>query len=205
MSHINRLLGFKNLKEDFLNELLILKATVHSKFGEDEKAFEIYEGLTTKKVEELHEIYHNIGRILIKSNRNEEGLKYLNEAIRIQLKLQSPETTHTLDHIGQLYKDQGNYREALIYFENAIINARQFNQLKELSELYSILLEIFKLSGSIANFEKYIVNLINDIDMSLVKSKFSSKLILVLNSYLLSTSQIERCMTLTNSFLKASE
>jgi tetratricopeptide (TPR) repeat protein len=205
MDYINKLLKSKNLKEEFLNELFILEAAIYSRLGEDEKALNIYENLKTKKIEDLHIIYHNIGRILTKLSRNEEGMKYLNEAIRIQLKLQSPETTMTLFHMGQLYGEQGNYKESAIYFENALINARQFNQLRELSGLYKSLLEVCVLLNSINSFEKYIDNLVNDIEKNIGKSRIAARLILILNNYLLTTSQIKRCIDLTDSLLKAPE
>lgn len=129
-------MDYYNLAEDFtvkefgqssnkLTPIYINKGIIFSVLGDLVKAQDYYEkALSLLKIHQdsrwLSQTYNNLGILLYKKNNYSESLNYYLRTLNIKKKENFPNTSSTINNIGNCYKKLGKYEEADYYFKLSI-------------------------------------------------------------------------------------
>lgn len=147
-------------------ELLGLKAGAYQKKGEYDRAHDITKkekDLADKIDEEkyLGQVYHDLGTVLTRKGKLEEGKSYLEDAIELREKNdEKHELYKSLNNLAIVHKDLGNHKKSKEYFEKASDVVKQNNLISEMSGILNnvgyIYSEMGLIDDSIENYEESI-------------------------------------------------
>ena len=102
---------------DYVDGFINLGTVYHkSKLYEDAKLmFDKSLAFETISDDSKHNVYNNLGVLLIDMNKNEEAIEILKKAIIL-----NDRTPESYNNIGNAYRNIKKYKESLVYFEKAI-------------------------------------------------------------------------------------
>jgi tetratricopeptide (TPR) repeat protein len=147
------------LREDLTNAM-VLKAGILIELKKYEESISIYETLIGNDYDNIYIIQNNMAYALKCLGRLNDSIQYFTDSINNQIKAPSPDTTLSLTGIASAYRDAGNYKTSIKFYEYAVKNALDFNQHETVIKCCEIMFDMYKDQSKLNKFASYYYNLL---------------------------------------------
>lgn len=188
LQYLNKLNELEQNEEE-IHQNKFLEANIYLCLKKYEKALKVYKDVLEDKKEDCM-VYHNMAILYSRMDKREESIEYLNKSISIQLNNLSKKTTVSLEELGKNYINKKGFKEAIICFENAIKNAKVFNQFDRIIEYYKILYQIYEEINKPEEFSNYLEDMLKLIKDNSKNEKLKLDITMILFEYVAKANQL---------------
>ncbi|GEM_PF-4978246 len=196
LRYLNTALDLKDLGKAEYKKIIMLKANIYQRMLRHEEALSIYKSIPDSEWDYL--VYYNVSIIYHSLNREEESFSCLNHSIQLQLEAVSEDTTSSLIQLGELYFGKNMMREAITCIEKALCNSKRFKQVDKQLKCYNLLLNIYIKLGKASQFDLYIKDILNNLELYIHSEYILSDLVLLLFQYIAETTKSEAGLEIIN-------
>lgn len=182
LEYINKLINLTEYEQSLFIEAMIIKANILSNLNNSQCAIQLYKKILPK-TENKSLIYYNLSVIYSKIGDDRRSLEYAHELIKIESINIDEYTGKALIRLGNLYKKQNLYKEAVLMYEKGIFLGKKFSKLNEIIECYEKIFQCYEEEKRLKYFEEYLEMLFIDLDLFLEDLNLMNKILILLVQY----------------------
>lgn len=153
--YLDKALSLTGIDDSSVYLNLIIKANLYLAINKLQEALDLYRKILSHDIKYLYTIENNMGVAFIRLGKLDESIEIYTKSINKQIDSLTPTTTFALSNIALVYFKKKRFKEAIIFYEYTLNNARKFQQLDIIIQCYEKLLNICIEMDKIDQFDIY--------------------------------------------------
>lgn len=183
LEYINELINLMDHEQELFIDAMIVKGNILDNLGDSEYAIKVYKEVLSR-AEDKSLIYYNLSVAYSNIGDDEKSLDYAYKLIKIKSVSIDEYTSKALIRLGNLYKKENLYKEAILMYGKAINVGKKFNKFDEIVECYEKIFECYGKDIRFKYFEEYLEGLFIDLDLFLQDTNLMNRILILIVQYL---------------------
>lgn len=183
LEYIDELINFMDHEQESFIDAMIVKGNILDNLGHSDYAIKVYEEVLPR-AEDKSLLYYNLSVTYSNMGNDEKSLECAYKLIEIKSVNIDEYTSKALIRLGNLYKRENLYKEAILMYSKAINVGKKFYKLEQIVECYEKIFECYDKDKKFKFFDEYLEGLFIDLDLFLQDSKLVNRILIIIVQYL---------------------
>ena len=181
--YIDELINLMDHEQELFIKAMIVKGNILDNLGDSEYAIKVYKEVLPR-AEDKSLLYYNLSVTYSNMGDDEKSLDYACKLIKVKSVSIDEYTSKALIRLGNLYKKENLYKEAILMYSKAISVGKKFNKLNQMIECYEKIFECYDKDKRFKYYEEYLEELFKDLDLFLQDSNLINRILIIIVQYL---------------------